>query len=327
SLPRPAVAGQMKKISTPDRKSCTDVAQFLKVPVAQTLKSLAVIAGGKFYLLLLRGDHQLNETKARKLLFLADFEFASDERIIQELGCPPGYLGPVNVDIAVVADAAVATMQDFVCGANEEGHHFTQVNFGHDLALPDMVFDIRNVVAGDLSPDGKGILEICRGIEVGHVFQLRTRYAEKMKATFLDESGQSLPMEMGCYGIGVSRIVAAAIEQNHDENGIIFPLAIAPFQLSIIPVNYHKSDLVRIEADRLYQSCQAAGIDVLLDDREERPGVMFADQELIGIPHRIVIGERSLQERKLEYRGRQDAAARLLPLTDVVSVLTGIINE
>ncbi|HNO76347.1 proline--tRNA ligase [Nitrosomonas mobilis] len=324
---QPVTTGQIQKVATPDRKSCDDVAQFLKIPVAQTLKSLAVIAGGKFYLLLLRGDHQLNEIKLRKLPFLADFEFASEERIIEELGCPPGYLGPVKTHVEIVADPAVTAMQNFVCGANEEGYHFTQVNFGPDLALPLKVFDIRNVVAGDLSPDGKGTLEICRGIEVGHVFQLRTRYAEKMKATFLDESGHSLPMEMGCYGIGVSRIVAAAIEQGHDERGIIFPLTIAPFQLTIIPVNYRKSELVRIEADKFYQSCLMAGIEVLLDDREERPGAMFADQELIGIPHRIVIGERGLRENKLEYQGRRDEASRLLPLAEALLFIVGLINR
>ena len=324
---QPAVTGHMQKVATPNRKSCTDVAQFLTISVAQTLKSLAIIAGGKFYLLLLRGDHQLNEIKIRKLPFLADFEFASDERIIQELGCPPGYLGPINVGVEIIADSAVTIMQNFTYGANEEGHHFTSVNFGRDLALPSKVFDIRNVVAGDLSPDGKGTLEICRGIEVGHVFQLRTRYAEKMRATFLDESGQSLPMEMGCYGIGVSRIVAAAIEQNHDERGIIFPLAIAPFQLAIIPVNYHKSERVRIEADKFYQSCLEAGIDALLDDREERPGVMFSDQELIGIPHRVVVGERSLREYKLEYQGRRDECSRLLPLTEALAFIADMINQ
>lgn len=325
---RPAVSDQMQKVATPGQKSCADVADFLNIPITQTIKSLAVIAGGQFYLLLLRGDHQLNEIKVRKLPFLADFEFASEARIIQELGSPPGYLGPVNVNnVTIVADSAVTTMRNFVCGANEEGYHFTQVNFERDLAVPDNVFDIRNVVAGDLSPDGKGTLEICRGIEVGHIFQLRTRYAEKMKATFLDESGQSLPMEMGCYGIGVSRIVAAAIEQNHDERGIIFPLAMAPFQLAIVPVNYHKSDLVRSEADKLYQSCQAAGIEVLLDDRKERPGVMFADQELIGIPHRIVIGERSLRENKLEYQGRRDDASRLLPLAEAMPFIINLISS
>lgn len=324
---RPVAAGQMQKVATPNRKSCNEVAHFLNIPLAQTLKSLAVIAGGKFYLLLLRGDHQLNEVKVRKLPLLADFEFASDERIIEELGCPPGYLGPVDAQVEIVADSAVVAMQDFVCGANEEGFHFTQVNFGRDLALPDKVFDIRNVVAGDLSPDGKGVLEICRGIEVGHVFQLRTRYTEKMRATFLDESGQSRPMEMGCYGIGVSRIVAAAIEQNHDERGIIFPLAMAPFQLTIIPINYHRSELVRTETDEFYQSCLAAGIEVLLDDREERPGVMFADQELIGIPHRIVIGERSLREGKLEYQGRRDQASRLLPLAEALPFIASLIHQ
>jgi prolyl-tRNA synthetase len=311
-------AGVMQKVATPNRKSCVDVAEFLATPVEHTLKILALTVEDKFYLLLLRGDHQLNETKVRKIPFLSNFELATEERIIAEMSCPPGYLGPVGVKAPIIADHAVLQMSNFICGANEEGYHLTQVNFGQDLPLPDQVFDIRNAEAGDPSPDGKGVLQICRGIEVGHIFQLRTKYSEKMKATYLDESGQARVMEMGCYGIGVSRIVAAAIEQNHDERGIIFPMSIAPFQLSIIPINYHKSTLTQLEADKLYQECRAAGLEVLLDDREERPGVMFADQELIGIPHRIVIGERSLKEGMVEYRGRQDEAARMLPLQEAI---------
>ncbi|MFO7579467.1 MAG: proline--tRNA ligase [Nitrosomonas halophila] len=315
-------SGAMQKIATPDQKSCPEVAEFLGVPLEQTLKTLAVTANDQFYLLLLRGDHQLNETKVRKIPFLANFELASAEQIIAEIACPPGYLGPVTAKAKIVADKAVLEMSNFVCGANEAGYHLTQVNFGRDLPVPELVFDIRNVVAGDLSPDGKGILEICRGIEVGHIFQLRTKYAEKMQATYLDESGQTKVMEMGCYGIGVSRIVAAAIEQNHDAQGIIFPLSIAPFRLSIIPINYHKSDMIRSEADKLYQACLETGIDVLLDDREERPGVMFADQELIGIPHRLVIGERGLKEGLVEYRGRRDEAPRMLPLKESIAFIT-----
>ena len=316
--PRKAPTGVMQKVATPNRKSCANVAEFLAAPVEDTLKILALTVEDKFYLLLLRGDHQLNETKVRKIPFLSDFELATEERIITEMSCPPGYLGPVGVKAQIIADYAVLQMSNFICGANEEGYHLTQVNFGRDLPLPDQVFDIRNTEAGDPSPDGKGILEICRGIEVGHIFQLRTKYSEKMKATYLDESGQAKAMEMGCYGIGVSRIVAAAIEQNHDERGIIFPMSIAPFQLSIIPINYHKSTLTQSEADNLYQECRAAGIEVLLDDREERPGVMFADQELTGIPHRIVIGERSLKKGMVEYQGRQDETARMLPLQEAV---------
>jgi prolyl-tRNA synthetase len=323
--PRQKPAGIMQKVATPDRKSCMDVAAFLGIPIEHTLKTIAVTADGQFYLLLLRGDHQLNETKIRKIPFLGNFELASEERIVTETGCPPGYLGPVGAKAQIVADRAVLEMSHFVCGANEEGYHLTQVNFERDLPLPDQVFDIRNAVAGDPSPDGKGILEICRGIEVGHVFQLGTKYSEKMKATYLDESGQTKIMEMGCYGIGVSRIVAAAIEQNYDDRGIVFPPAIAPFQLAIIPINYHKSSRVRIEAEKIYEACRTAGIEVLLDDREERPGVMFADHELIGIPHRIVIGERSLQEEMVEYRARQETSSRMLPLQEVIPLITNMI--
>jgi prolyl-tRNA synthetase len=317
-------ADVMEKVATPDRKSCLDVAEFLDIPIEQTLKTLAVTAEGQFYLLLLRGDHQLNETKVRKIPFLSNFEFADESRIIAETGCPPGYLGPVHVKTKIIADWAVLEMSNFVCGANEEGYHFAQVNFERDLPLPDQVFDIRNIVAGDPSPDGKGVLEICRGIEVGHIFQLRTKYSEKMKATYLDESGQVQTLEMGCYGIGVSRIVAAAIEQNYDEHGIIFPAAIAPFQLSIIPIGFHKNQQIRTEAEKIYQACQAAGIEALLDDREERPGAMFADQELIGIPHRIVISERNLKNGMVEYQGRSEKISRLFSLQEVVASMKQI---
>lgn len=312
-------AGAMEKVATPDQKACADVATFLKLSTEKILKTLAVVSEGQFYLLLLRGDHQLNETKLRKIPFLSEFEFADESRIMAEMGCPPGYLGPVGTNVKIIADRAVLEMSNFACGANEENHHLIQANWERDLPLPERVFDIRNVVAGDPSPDGKGTLEICRGIEVGHVFQLRTRYSEKMKATYLDESGQKQILEMGCYGIGVTRIVAAAIEQNYDERGIIFPETIAPFQLAIIPIGYHKNQQVREETDKLYQACLEAGIEVLLDDRTERPGVMFADQELIGIPHRIVIGERNLKEGMVEYQGRTDDAARKLSLQDAVS--------
>lgn len=326
-VPRHPPANTMEKIATPDRKACVDVAEFLGIPVEQTLKTLAVTAEGRFYLLLLRGDHQLNETKVRKIPFLSNFELADESRIIAEIGCPPGYLGPVGVKTEIIADRAVLEMSNFVCGANEEGYHLAHVNFERDLPLPTQVFDIRNVAAGDPSPDGKGELEICRGIEVGHIFQLRTKYSEKMKATYLDESGQTQILEMGCYGIGVSRIVAAAIEQNYDERGIIFPAAIAPFQLSIIPIGYHKNQLVQAETEKLYQACRAAGIEVLLDDREERPGVMFADQELIGIPHRIVVGERNLRDGKVEYQGRLDKTSRLFFLQDIIPAITEICGD
>jgi len=274
----------------------------------------------QFALILLRGDHDLNEVKTEKIV--GEFRFARDEEIVAALGCKAGYIGPVGVEhIPVFADRSVAVMSDFVCGANEAGFHITGVNFVRDLPDPALVADLRNVVAGDPSPDGKGTLELCRGIEVGHIFQLRTKYAEALKCSFLDENGQSQFMEMGCYGIGVSRIVGAAIEQNHDDRGIVFPPAIAAFEVCIVPMGYNKSEAVKEAADALYAELKASGVDVLLDDRNERPGVMFAEMELIGIPHRIVVGERGLAASKLEYKGRSDAEAQLLPIADTVSFL------
>jgi prolyl-tRNA synthetase len=231
------------------------------------------------------------------------------------MNCRTGYIGPVNTGVRILIDRAAAAMSDFICGANDDGFHYTGVNFGRDVLLDEAnVHDLRNVVAGDPSPDGRGTLEICRGIEVGHIFQLRRKYAEALNATFLDAQGKSQIMEMGCYGIGVSRIVAAAIEQNYDERGIILPAAMAPFQVAIVPIGMGKSTTVREAAEQLYAALQAANIEVLLDDRDERPGVMFADMELIGIPHRIVVGERSLKEGALEYQGRRDAAPQSIPL-------------
>ena len=307
--------GLMQKIKTPGKKTCEEVARFLNLLVEQTVKTLAVIASGEMYLLLLRGDHHLNQTKVRKIPFLSDFRLASEEEIRVRTGCLPGYIGPVGLQLPLVADRDVAVMSNFVCGANEEDYHLINVNFGRDVKEPDRVFDLREVVSGDPSPDGKGKLEICRGIEVGHIFQLHTKYSEAMNAVYLDESGQSRPMEMGCYGIGVSRIVAAAIEQNHDERGIIFPAPMAPFQVAIVPIGLRKSERVRDAVEKLYADISSAGIDVLLDDRDERPGVMFADMELIGIPHRIVIGERSLKEGNVEYQGRQDKQSQTVPFS------------
>ena len=317
--PRDGHTEQMKKIATPGKVRCEDVADLLKLPLTKTVKAIAVMHDEQFFLLLIRGDHTLNEIKASKLPFLNPFRFASDEEVERHLGCRPGYIGPAGIkqDIPVIADRTVAKMSDFVCGANEAGYHLTGVNWGRDLREPDYVFDIRNVVEGDPSPDGKGRLSICRGIEVGHIFQLRTKYSEAMKATFLDEAGKPRVMEMGCYGIGVTRIVGAAIEQNHDERGIIFPRAIAPFDVAIAPVGYGKSQPVRDAADQLYASLEAAGLEVLLDDRDERPGVMFADLELIGIPHRVTIGERGLKEGVVEYQERRDAAAVKVPLAAI----------
>ena len=319
---RSAPIGDMQKIATPGKKTCAEVADFLQVPLQETVKTLAVKANDQLFLLLLRGDHQLNELKVRKIPFLSTFQMASEEDILRATRTVPGYIGPVGLQTCVIADQAVMNMSNFVCGANEEGFHLTQVNFVRDVKLPDHVFDIRNVVPGDDSPDGKGKLEICRGIEVGHIFQLRTKYSEMMKANYLDETGQTRNMEMGCYGIGISRIVAAAIEQNHDEHGIIFPDAIAPFQLAIVPIGLQKSTLVKDAVEKLYRQLAEAHIEVLLDDREERPGVMFADMELIGIPHRIVIGERGLKQSVVEYQGRNDQASQAIPLDEIFSFIT-----
>ncbi len=318
---RGAANGVMLKVETTGIKTCKEVATFLNLPICQTVKTLAVIADGKIHLLLLRGDHHLNETKARKISFLADFRLATEAEIFAEIHCPPGYIGPVGLELPLIADSAVAVMSNFVCGANEEGYHLTNVNFGPDVKEPDHIFDIRNVVAGDLSPDGGGELEICRGIEVGHIFQLRTKYSEAMKASYLDESGQARLIEMGCYGIGVSRIVAAAIEQSHDASGIVFSAAMAPFQVAIVPIGLMKNPEVRTLVEKVYAGIVSAGIDVLLDDRDERPGVMFSDMELIGIPHRIVIGERGLKEGNVEYKGRQDEKPRPVPLQDIIDFI------
>jgi prolyl-tRNA synthetase len=261
-------------------------------------------------LLLVRGDHELNEVKVGKLPGMGAFRFASDTEILEHFGTPPGYIGPINAgaSVKIAADRTVAAMSDFVCGANAEGFHYTGVNWGRDLPEP-VVADLRNVVAGDASPDGNGVLEVQRGIEVGHVFQLGTRYSEDMKATYLDEHGKPQLMQMGCYGIGITRILGAAIEQNFDAKGIIWPTSIAPFEVVLCPMGYDRSDTVCEATDSLYAELIAAGIDVILDDRGERPGVMFADWELIGVPHRVVIGERSLKEGMLEYQGRREEAA------------------
>jgi prolyl-tRNA synthetase len=320
-MPRASANEDKKKIATPGKKSIEEVAEFLKVPAQRVLKTIAIVAeNGTFILLLLRGDHQLNEIKVGKIPGIGNFRFASDDEIERHMGCRAGYIGPIR-SVPIIADHAAAAMSDFVCGANEAGYHLTGVNFERDLPEPATVADIRNVVAGDPSPDGKGSLELCRGIEVGHIFQLRTKYSEALKATFLDENGQAQVMEMGCYGIGVSRIVAAAIEQNYDERGITLPLQMAPFAVAIAPIGYKKNEAVRAAAEQLYAELTAAGIEVLLDDRDERPGVMFADLELIGVPHRIVIGERGLKEGKVEYKGRTDAEAQQLDLQEAVKLV------
>lgn len=323
---RAAPTETMHDVETPKQTTCEDVAALLGISLQRTVKAIALVAEDvnkqrQFYLLLLRGDHSLNEIKAAKLPGLTDFRFASEEEVRANLNCPPGFIGPVGVsaNVRVIADRTVAAMSDFVCGANKPKYHLAGVNFGRDLPEPMLVADIRNVVTGDPSPDGKGTLELCRGIEVGHIFQLRTKYSQAMSATYLDENGQTLPMEMGCYGIGVSRIVGAAIEQWNDARGIIFPAAMAPFQVAIAAIGFERSDAVREAALKLHDELQAAGIDALLDDRGERPGVMFADMELIGIPHRIVIGERSLKENQVEYQARTEPEAQVVGLGDIVA--------
>ena len=320
---RLAATRPMAKVPTPGKTRCEDVAEFLDQPLTTTVKAVAVMHDEEFILLLLRGDHQLNEVKTAKLPGLAPFRFATEAEIERFLGCKPGYIGPIGTDdrVRVIADRSVVVMSDFICGANAEGFHLTGVNWGRDLPEPALVADIRNVVAGDASPDGEGSLELCRGIEVGHIFQLRTKYSAALKCGFLDEHGQERIMEMGCYGIGVTRIVGAALEQGHDERGMVLPAAIAPFAVCIVPMAYNKNAAVREAADRLYGELAAAGIDVLLDDREERPGFLFADMDLIGVPHRIVVGERGLKEGKLEYKGRRDAEAQMIPAANVVAFL------
>ena len=322
----------IQKVSTPEQKRCEDVAQFLKVPLTQTVKSLVLAVDqdsgpAKLFMLLLRGDHELNEIKVNKVPGLAAFRFASDEEIKTACHSPVGYLGPVGLSpaIQVLADRTVGNMCDFVCGANEAGYHLTGVNWSRDLPEP-VVADIRNAVVGDPSPDGKGALEICRGIEVGHVFQLGTRYSEAMKCTYLDENGKSQPMVMGCYGIGVTRLLGAAIEQGHDEKGILWPISMAPFELVICPVGYDKSEMVRQAADELHHQLENAGIDVVLDDRGERPGAMFADWELIGVPYRLVIGERSLKESNVEFQGRGESTAQLVPVNEITEKAIAIIR-
>ncbi len=327
SSARAAPTQALTKTATPGKAKCEDVAALLNLPLAQTVKSIVLtvekedkgVTSKQVWLLLLRGDHELNEVKAAKIPGIAGYRFASEAEIIEWFGTPPGYLGPINTKkpVNLVVDRTVANMHDFVCGANEADFHFTGVNWGRDLPEA-QVFDIRNVVEGDPSPDGKGTLAIQRGIEVGHVFQLGTAYSESMKATYLDENGKPQLIQMGCYGIGVTRILGAAIEQNFDDKGIIWPTALAPFEVVLCPMGYDRSEGVKAETDKLYEALQAAGVDVILDDRGERPGAMFADWELIGVPHRIVIGDRGLKEGKLEYQGRRDAAATPVALEEML---------
>jgi prolyl-tRNA synthetase len=325
--PRAPAAQPMGKVATPGKHTCEEVSEFLKIPIEKTVKSIVVMhqrgpgepaQSSDMAMLLLRGDHWLNEVKASKVAGLKPFRFATDAEIRARLKASPGSLGPIGQPVRVIADRSVAAMSDFCTGANEDGFHLAGVNFGRDLPEPE-VADIRNVVAGDPSPDGKGRLEIARGIEVGHVFQLRTNYTEKMGVNYIDDKGATRPMEMGCYGIGITRIVAAAIEQNHDDKGIIWPEPMAPFTVALIPLGYRKSEAVKEAAEKLYAQFAAAGVEAFLDDRDERAGVLLADQELIGIPHRIVIGERGLKEGMVEYQHRRDAAATKVALGEAAA--------
>ena len=333
--PRAAAAQALTKTPTPGKSTCADVAELLAVPLQTTVKSLVLatdtrneageVVKTQVWLLLLRGDHDMNEVKVGKLPGLADFRFATVPEIEEHFGSKPGYLGPIGLKKPrkIVADRDVAVMADWICGANEADFHITGVNWARDLPEPDLVADIRNVVAGDASPDGQGVLAIERGIEVGHVFYLGTKYSQAMGATFLDVNGKPQFLKMGCYGIGITRLPAAAIEQNHDERGIIWPDAIAPFTLVLCPIGMDRSEEVKAAAHALYQEFLAAGVDVLLDDRGERPGAMFADWELIGVPHRLVISDRGLKEGQLEYQHRRDTEATKLAVADVVASIRG----
>ncbi len=315
---RPAPGASLEKVATPGQHTIEEVTAFLKVSADQVVKTLVVRGEEGLVALLVRGDHQLNEVKAGKLPgVLNPLEFASDAEIRTALACGVGSLGPVGLNIPLYADRAVANLADFVCGANADGYHLTGVNFGRDLPEP-QVADIRNAVAGDPSPDGKGSLDLCRGIEVGHIFKLGTKYSQALDAKYLDENGKSQVLVMGCYGIGVSRIVGAAIEQGNDERGIVFPQSMAPFELAIVPLGLKRSEAVREAAEALYNQMVAAGIDVVLDDRDERPGVMFADQELIGVPHRVVVSDRGLKEGMLEYQGRTEASGTKIAQEEAV---------
>jgi len=320
--PRGAPTAPLAEVATPNARTIDEVAQLLKLPASKLVKTLLVdAADGGVIALLVRGDHELNAVKAQKLAGVANpLRMSSNDTIAKATGAEPGFLGPVGFKGKIYADHSVAALHDFVCGANKKDAHLTGVNWERDLPSPTAA-DLRNVVEGDPSPTGKGKLSIARGIEVGHIFQLGKKYSESMGATVLDETGKSTTLHMGCYGIGVTRVVAAAIEQNHDSRGIIWPDAIAPFQLVVVPINAPKSPRVRETAERLYNELQAAGIDVLLDDRDERPGVKFADSELIGIPHRVVVGDRGLEAGKLEYRHRRAAAAEEFPAGDAMAFL------
>ncbi|HYW56349.1 MAG TPA: proline--tRNA ligase [Polaromonas sp.] len=333
--PRGAATQRLAQTPTPGKSTCEDVAKYLNVPLSTTVKSLVLatdvlnesgaVVKTQVWLLLLRGDHDMNEVKVGKVAGLEGFRFANPLEIQECFQCIPGYLGPVGLTrpVKIVSDREVAIMADWVCGGNQPDLHLTGINWGRDLREPDMVADIRDVVVGDLSPDGKGVLNIERGIEVGHVFVLGTKYSKAMNATFLDENGKPQFMEMGCYGIGITRLPAAAIEQNHDERGIIWPDSIAPFTVVLCPISPDRFPDVKAAADKLYADLLAAGVDVILDDRGERPGAMFADWELIGVPHRVTIGDRGLKDGQLEYQHRRDAASTKIDVVGALDFLKG----
>ena len=338
TTPRGAATEVMQEVSTPTQTACADVAALLGLDLTRTVKAVAVVSETQadakapivknFILFLLRGDHDLNEIKAGKIDGTKDFRLASESEIVEFLGCKPGFIGPVSVSdkVRVIADRTVAAMSDFICGANKEGFHLRGVNFGRDLPEPSLVADVRNVVEGDPSPDGQGKLVIKRGIEVGHIFQLGKKYSEALKCTALGEDGKPFTVTMGCYGIGVTRVVASAIEQNYDEKGIIWPDAIAPFQIALVPMNWAKSPRIQEESTKLYNELTAAGYDVLFDERNERPGVKFSDIELIGIPHRIV-GEKGLDAGTLEYKHRRDGESRDIPCSELLAFLAANVKR
>ena len=334
--PRGAATQDLAKTPTPGKSTCKDVAEFLNLPLSNSVKSLVLatdtlneqgeIVNAQVWLLLLRGDHDMNEVKVGKLPGMEEgFRFATLDEIEDHFGSKPGYLGPLKLikPVFIVADREAHLMSNWICGANEVDFHFTGVNWGRDLPEPDLVADIRNVAVGDKSPDGQGELAIERGIEVGHVFYLGTKYSKAMGATFLDENGKPQFLEMGCYGIGITRLPAAAIEQNHDERGIIWPDAIAPFTVVICPIGMDRSEAVKVEAERIYSGLLSAGVDVILDDRGERPGAMFADWELIGVPHRITVGDKGLKDGVVEYQHRRDTEASKVAVADVLALVKG----
>ncbi|MEJ2453352.1 MAG: proline--tRNA ligase [Candidatus Thiodiazotropha sp.] len=323
---RPAPSLEMSLVDTPDTKTIQELVEQFDQPIEKTVKTLVVKASeeidAELVALLVRGDYELNEIKADKLPQVASpLQFADEAEIRAAVGAGPGSIGPVDLPIPCIVDRTVAKMADFSAGANQDGKHYFGINWGRDLPEPTQIADLRNVREGDPSPDGQGTLTIARGIEVGHIFQLGKKYSEAMNASVLDENGKAVVMTMGCYGIGVTRVVAAAIEQHHDDKGITWPAALAPFQVALCPMKMDKSQRVREAVEKLYAELQAAGIDVLLDDRGVRPGFMFADMELIGIPHRIVVGEKSLDDGKVEYRGRKETENRFIPFDDIVEFI------